>query len=199
MRPTILAYTNNSSCLTVFCRSLPCTSNLLCPLPAPSSPSQPVQPTNPTSSVICGPTICQDQLQSPRCDTYSRLDPKEIYFKSNIIKYVLLKQSSKNASKIRLRNIPTKLVAKIKLRHILTNLGTEIRLRHIPTNLVAKMTLRHILTNLVTKIRLRHILTNLVTKIRLRRILTNPVLTVLKLAGWKPAMGGPNWSPPRPG
>ena len=48
IRPTTSAYTNNPSCSTVFCRSLPCVSNLICPLPAPSSPSQLVQPTNPT-------------------------------------------------------------------------------------------------------------------------------------------------------
>ena len=71
--PTTPAYTNNHSCTTVFCRSLPCASNLLCPLPAPFSPSQLVQPTNPNSSVICGPTICQDHFQSPRCDTYLSL------------------------------------------------------------------------------------------------------------------------------
>ena len=55
---------------------------------------------------------------------------------------------------------------------------------------------RHTLTNQTTKIRIRHILTKLVKRISHRYILTNPVLAVLEVAGWRPAVGWNQLEPP---
>ena len=142
------AYTNNHAGPTLFCRSFPSASNLLCYLSAPFSLGKPVQTTNP----IQVKHDCSQAVESTH--------PKGWVI--NVLIFLVFQM-------------------------------------HIGRNDQERANKRHILTNLMTKIRLRHIRTILVTKIMLRHFLTNPVLTVLKVAGRRPAMGWTQLEPPRPG
>ena len=205
-------YTNTHFCLTIFCRSLPCVSDLFCSLPALSSPNTPVQTTNPIQlkhhSSHC--TACRSSPSHP-------VRPTTPAYTNNHAGPTIFCRSLPSASNLLCSlpapfspGKPVQTTNPIQVKHHCSQAVESAHPKGCVINvlifLVFQMLIgrndqerankRHILTNLVTKIRLRHILTNLVTKIRHRHILTNPVLTVLKVAGWRPAMGWTQLEPP---